>query len=177
MSKKRVIENADEVKRYVRELRGSILLQRYLPTAPIGTAELICNDNTWGVVVYESLGYCCLVVADVSDLDLKASLAWELEQVFLAGVPAILTCEEMSVEKVAVDLPQLGFNQSDLFTWKRDPHKYYEVSMDYDAFSEFAISKMKEHFRNSQYMLPIRPSRVEALIKLRRIKDEGMSRK
>ena len=66
MYRRRVLATDRDLQRYVRELRGIEPLPRFLPTAPIHIAEVICSPNLWAEAVYESIGYSSIIVADVS---------------------------------------------------------------------------------------------------------------
>lgn len=188
MHRKRVVETPDELEQYAVELRGFSIFPRYLTTVQTVSVELACTADTWGEVVYETLGHCSLVVADVTDLDIKTSLAWELEQAYYAAVPVILTCEEESVNKVVADLSRLNheaessvlnYGIEDLFIWRQDPSVPQEVPIRYDDFHKLALSKIRKHAEDLKHRLPeylpFRPSRAEALLRLKSMRDAAAS--
>jgi hypothetical protein len=57
MYRRRVLATDGDLQRYVRELRGIEPFPRFLPTAPIHIAEVICSSSLWAEAVYESIGY------------------------------------------------------------------------------------------------------------------------
>jgi hypothetical protein len=165
MYRRRVLATNADWRRYVRELRGIEPFPRFLSTASVHVAEVICSSDLWADAVYESIGYCSIVVADVSNLQDRAALAWELEQVRLSGAPVLLTCVDNSISSSRAALAAIGFDYHDLFVWKYSSTSSSKrlISYDPDALSACYFDLVRRHQLEELAYLPIRPSRAEAV--------------
>ena len=162
--RRRLIESEADLDVFVREINGKGWLPRYLPIAPVHMSYIACVERLWPAVVYEAIGHCSVVLADISDLSDNAALAWELQEVQVSSAPLILTCQEEKFLKARDSLSSMKVNRYRIFTYKYAGETRPIPGRDFDAdeLSAIFLDVVESHLGQELAYLPRRHSRADA---------------